>query len=70
MKKRPSGSTIKTVVKDKMKVLSDFDICSITDAEMKAELERQILEHPDKDPREVLDYYCRPMIQSMVNSWK
>lgn len=63
------GSIIKTVIKDKMRVLSDFGICNIGDDRMKEKLERQILEHPDKDPREVLDYYCRPMIQAVANSW-
>lgn len=60
---------IKSVVKEKMRCLSDFGICGMRDKEMASRLEQAILEKPDKDPREVLDYFCRPMIQAKVNSW-
>lgn len=63
------GKTIKTLIKDKMQVLDDFGICDKNDKEMKEELARQIEEHPDRDPRSVLDYYCRPMIQMTANRW-
>lgn len=63
------SSTEKTLIKEKMRVLDDFDICSRYDESMKKHLERAIREHPDKDPQEVLDSYCRPMIQEKVNSW-
>lgn len=57
------------VIKDKMKVLSDFNICDKHDKEMIAKLEQAIVDNPRKNPREVLDYYCRPIIQAKVNSW-
>lgn len=62
--------SIDQAVKDKMRVLDDFYICNKDDLAMKARLEQAIAAHPDKDPREVLDYYCRPMIQDTVNSWR
>ena len=58
-----------SVVKEKMKVLDDFGICDKNDKSMIAKLEQVVKDHPEKDPREALDYYCRPMIQSKVNSW-
>lgn len=57
------------IISDKMRCLSDFDICNRRDKEMRAKLEKVIAENPYKDPREVLDYFCRPMIQAKVNSW-
>ena len=67
---KPNKSpTEKTLIKEKMRVLDDFAICSRYDETMKKRLERAIKEHPDKDPQEVLDSYCRPMIQEKVNSW-
>lgn len=57
------------VISEKMRCLSDFDICAKNDKEMRKKLEQAIAEKPDKDPREVLDYFCRPMIQAKVNSW-
>jgi len=59
----------KQAVKDKMRVLSDFGICSRSDKDMIARLQQAIKEKPDKDPREVLDYFCRKIIQDKVNSW-
>ena len=58
-----------SVVKEKMKVLDDFGICDKNDKSMIAKLEQVVKDHPEKDPREALDYYCRPMIQAKVNSW-
>lgn len=57
------------IVKDKMRVLSDFGICDIHDEDMKAKLHAEIEKKPNEDPRVVLDVYCRPMIQNVVNSW-
>lgn len=61
-------ASIRQVVKDKMRVLDDFGICDRHDKEMK-KLEQAIANKPDKNPREVLDYYCRPLIQAKANSW-
>lgn len=61
--------TTKSVIKDKMRVLSDFGICDPDDQRMIAKLEAAIAEKPNKDPREVLDHCCRPMIQARVMSW-
>lgn len=62
-------TSVKQIIKDKMQVLDDFNICERNDKEMKEELARVIAENPGKDPREVLDYYCRPMIQMTANRW-
>lgn len=62
-------ASIRQVVKDKMRVLDDFGICDRHDKEMKKKLEQAIANKPDKNPREVLDYYCRPLIQAKANSW-
>lgn len=64
-----SKSSIKQAVKDKMRVLSDFYICDQYDKDMEAKLYAEIEKKPDKDPREVLDYFCKPMIQEVVNRW-
>ena len=58
-----------SVVKEKMKVLDDFGICDKNDKSMIAKLEQVVKDHPEKAPREALDYDCRPMIQAKVNSW-
>lgn len=63
------GAGHKSIIKNKMRCLNDFGICSQNDAEMIAKLEKAIADSPDKDPRIVLDIYCRPMIQAKVNSW-
>lgn len=52
-----------------MKILSDFNICRKNDENMIKKLEEVIRNNPEKDPRHVLDYYCRPMIQAKANSW-
>jgi hypothetical protein len=59
----------KRLISNKMRCLSDFNICDERDEDMKAKLEQAILDKPDKDPQEVLDHFCRPMIQAKVNSW-
>lgn len=59
----------KNVVKDKMQVLDDFGICDKHDQDMIEKLTAEIEKHPGKDPREVLDAFCRPMVQRKVNSW-
>lgn len=57
------------IIKNKMRCLSDFGICDERDKYMRAKLEQAIVEKPDKDPQEVLDSFCRPMIQAKINSW-
>ena len=64
------GITLTGLIKEKMRVLSDFNICDRDDKDMKKRLSQAIQDKPDKDPRQVLDAYCRPMIQKEVNSWK
>ena len=60
---------VRSIINDKMRVLDDFDICDRQDQNMISKLEQYIKDHPEKTPREDLDYYCRPMIQAKVNSW-
>ncbi len=62
-------NTCNQLINNKMRCLSDFNICDMQDKDMRAKLRQAIAEKPDKDPREVLDYFCRPMIQAKVNSW-
>lgn len=62
-------NTYKQLISNKMRCLSDFNICDMKDEDMRAKLRQAILDKPDKDPQEVLDYFCRPMIQAKVNSW-
>lgn len=62
-------NTYKQLISNKMRCLSDFNICDMKDEDMRAKLRQAIAEKPDKDPQEVLDYFCRPMIQAKVNSW-
>ena len=64
-----NGVSTKQLIRDKMKVLDDFAICSRYDKTMIEKLKNAIAENPNKDPREALDYYCRPIIQAKVNSW-
>ena len=69
----PSGSYVsnpKTIVNEKMQVLEDFGVCDRHDPYMKEQLMNAINKRPDKNPREVVDYFCRPMIQAKINSWK
>ena len=60
---------IQRLIREKMNVLQDFYICKKDDQEMRRKLKEAIQNNPNRDPREVLDYYCRPIIQSKVNSW-
>lgn len=69
-KRSKNDESISKLIKSKMQVLSDFGICDRQDQNMISKLEQYIKDHPEKTPREALDYYCRPMIQAKVNSWK
>ena len=69
-KRSKNDESISKLIKSKMRVLSDFGICDRGDEKMMAELEQAIKTYPNKSKREALDYYCRPMIQKVVNSWK
>ena len=68
-KRSKNGESISKLIKSEMRVLSDFGICDRQDQNMISKLEQYIKDHPEKTPREALDYYCRPMIQAKVNSW-
>lgn len=59
----------KKLINEKMRCLDDFGICDKYDPDMKERLKQAIAAKPDRDPREVLDYYCRPIIQEKINSW-
>ena len=63
------GTSSNQAINDKMQVLDDFGICKKDDKIMRKNLKRAIEEQPNRDPREVLDYYCRPIVQAVVNSW-
>ena len=61
---------VERIIREKMRALGDFGICKENDQRMKDTLYNVVKRNPDKDPQYVLDYYCRPIIQSKVNSWK
>lgn len=60
---------VNKAIRDKMVCLDDFGICSKNDKEMRKKLEQAVAEKPNKDPREVLDYFCRSMIHAKINGW-
>ena len=68
-KRSKNDESISKLIKSKIQVLSDFGICDRQDQNMISKLEQYIKDHPEKTPREALDYYCRPMIQAKANSW-
>lgn len=70
MSRKREQSSIKEVIKCKMRLLDDFGICDKHDKEMEAKIAKAINDRPDKDPREVADIYCRPMVLAVVNNWK
>ena len=61
--------TINAMINEKMIVLEDFEICSRHDQSIRKKLKKAIEDKPEKDPREVIDYICRPWIHSKINSW-
>ena len=61
--------TINAMINEKMIVLEDFGICSRHDKTIREKLKKAIEDKPEKDPREVIDYICRPWIHSKINSW-
>lgn len=63
-------TSIKRIIGDHMRTLDDFGICDKYDFDMRERMEAAIKAKPDKDPDEVLEFFCRPMIQEKINSWK
>lgn len=61
--------TINAMINEKMIVLEDFGICGRHDKTIQEKLKKAIEDKPEKDPREVIDYICRPWIHSKINSW-
>lgn len=61
--------TINAMINEKMIVLEDFGICGRYDKTIQEKLKKAIEDKPEKDPREVIDYICRPWIHSKINSW-
>lgn len=66
---KKTGSSIKSMVSEKMQLLDDFGICKKDDPQMKKNLENAIRDNPDRDPQVVLDSYCRPLVHKMMDSW-
>ena len=60
--------TINAMINEKMIVLEDFGICGRYDQSIRKKLKKAIEDKPEKDPREVIDYICRPWIHSKINS--
>lgn len=61
--------TVNATINEKMEVLEDFGICGRHDQTIRKQLKKAIEDKPDKDPREVIDYVCRPWIHAKINSW-
>ena len=61
--------TINAMINEKMIVLEDFGICGRYDQSIRKKLKKAIEDKPEKDPREVIDYICRPWIHDKVNSY-
>lgn len=60
--------TINAMINEKMIVLEDFGICGRHDKTIREKLKKAIEDKPEKDPREVIDYICRPWIHAKINS--
>lgn len=63
------NKSVTAMINEKMKVLDDFDVCSKKDPEMRAKLREEIESQPNRDPRTVIDQFCRPLIQAKIRSW-
>ena len=61
--------TTNAIINEKMIVLEDFEICSRYDQSIRKKLKKAIEDKPEKDPREVIDYICRPWIHDKINSY-
>lgn len=62
-------ATVKSMITDKMQLLDDFEICQKTDKEMREKLMKVVTSNSDKDPRVVLDSYCRRLLHKKMESW-
>ena len=60
--------TINAMINEKMIVLEDFGICGRNDKTIREKLKKAIEDKPEKDPREIIDYICRPWIHAKINS--
>lgn len=63
------SKSVNAMINKKMKVLDDFGVCSKKDSEMRAKLREKIESQPNRDPRTVIDQFCRPLIQAKIRSW-
>lgn len=63
------NKSVTAMINEKMKVLDDFGVCSKKDPEMRATLREEIESQPNRDPRTVIDQFCRPLIQAKIRSW-
>lgn len=63
------NKSVTAMINEKMKVLDDFGVCSKKDPEMRAKLREEIESQPNRDPRTVIDQFCRPLIRAKIRSW-
>lgn len=63
------SKSITDMINEKMKVLDDFNVCDKKDPEMREKLRERIESQSNRDPRTVLDQFCRPLIQAKIRSW-
>lgn len=62
------SKSVAAMINEKMKILDDFGICSKKDPAMRAKLRERIESQPNRDPRTVLDHFCRPLILAKIGS--
>ena len=59
----------KSIINEKMRLLSDFKVCEYNDDEMRKKLLAEIERRSSVDPRIVLESYCKPLVKNAMDSW-
>lgn len=62
-------ASIKKMVNEKMRLLSDFRVCEYNDDEMRKKLLAEIERRSNVSPQIALDSYCKPLVKEAMNSW-
>lgn len=63
-------ASIKKLINEKMRLLSDFKVCEYDDDEMRKKLLAEIERRSNVNPQIVLESYCKPLIKEAMNNWK
>lgn len=62
-------ASIKRMINEKMRLLSDFRVCEYNDDEMRKKLLEEVERRSDVNPQIALDSYCKPLVKEAMNSW-